>query len=51
MQSLWGEQTIADEFIVYNSMTVSQKSSQPGAREHNIGLTGHTSMFGGKLTD
>ena len=42
---------IDDELIVYNSMTVSQKSSQPGASEHNFGATGHALMFGGKLAD
>ena len=36
---------------VYNSITASQQSSQPGASEHNFGATGHTSMFGGKLAD
>ena len=42
---------IDDDLIVYNSMTTSQKFSQPGASEHNFGATGHTSMFGGKLAD
>ena len=42
---------IDDELIVYNSMTVSQKSSQPGASEHNFGATGRALMFGGKLAD
>ena len=42
---------IDDELTVYNSMTVSQKSSQPGASEHNFGATGHALMFGGKLAD
>ena len=51
MQSLWGEQAIDEELIVYNSITVSQKSSQPGASEHNFHLTGITSMFGAKFTD
>ena len=36
---------------VYNSMTVSQKSSQPGASEHYFGGTGHALIFGGKLAD
>ena len=40
-----------DELIVYNPITVSQKSSQPGASEHNFGATGHALMFGGKLAD
>ena len=42
---------IDDELIVYKSITVSQKSSQPGASEHNLGATSHASMFGGKLAD
>ena len=42
---------IDDELIVYNSMTVSQKSSQPGVSEQNFGATGHALMFGGKLAD
>ena len=29
------------ELIVYNSMTVSQKLSQPGASEHSFGATGY----------
>ena len=29
------------ELTVYNSMTVSQKLSQPGASEHNFGATGY----------
>ena len=51
MQSLWGEQAsyIDDELTVYNSITVSLKSSQPGASEHNFGATGHALMFGGKF--
>ena len=40
---------IDDELTVYNSITVSQKSSQPGASEHNFGAPGHALMFGGKL--
>ena len=42
---------IDDELIINNSITASQQSSQPGASEHNLGATGHTSMFGGKLAD
>ena len=42
---------IDDELIVYESMTVSQMLSQPGASEHNFRATGHTIMFGGKLAD
>ena len=37
--------------VLYNSMTVSQKLSKPGASEHNFGATGHTSTFGWKLAD
>ena len=52
MQSLWGEEAIIDdELIVYNPITVSQKSSQPGSSEHNFGATGHAFMFSGKLVD
>ena len=40
---------IDEELIVYNSINVSQKSSQPGASKHNLGATSHASMFGGKL--
>ena len=40
-----------DELIVYNSITASQQSSQPGASEQNFGATDHTSIFGGKLAD
>ena len=36
---------------VYNSMTLSQKSSQPVASEHYFGATGHALIFGGKLAD
>ena len=42
---------IDDELIIYNLITASQQSSQPGASEHNFGATGHTRMFGGKLAD
>ena len=39
------------ELIVYNLITASQQSSQPGASERNFGATDHTSMFGRKLAD
>ena len=42
---------IDDELIVYNSITVSEKSSQPRVSKHNFGPTGHALMFGGKLAD
>ena len=29
---------VDDELIVYNSITLSQKSSQPGASGHNLAL-------------
>ena len=32
-------------------MNESEKSSQPGASEHNFGATGHATLFGGKLDD
>ena len=49
--TLEGVGYIDDELVVYNPITVSQKSSQPGASEHNFGATGHALMFSGKLVD
>ena len=40
-----------DDELFIASMTESQKSSEPGASEHNSGATGHTSMFNGRLAD
>ena len=42
---------IDDELTVYNSMSVSQKSTQPGASEHHFGATGHALIFGWKFAD